>query len=468
MARIAGGRGRRTAALLFVVLVGALLAVLASPASAQDAPPLDVVEVEGLIDGPTADYLIDRVEAAGEDAVAVVIQLDTPGGLDIAMRDVIGGIMQSRIPVIVWVAPQGSRAASAGTFIAYAGHLTYMAAATELGAATPVNLSGEDLPPAVEEKATNDAVAFITELARERGRDVEFAEAAVRDAEAIGVTEAVERGVVDGQASSLSELLQAVDGQSVEVAGGGNVTLETWDPAAGELTVTVRFQQMGLLQRLQHALTSLEVAFLLLLAGAFGLIFELYNPGIGLAGILGAAALLMGFYGLSVLPTNWFGVFLVLFAVVLLLVDLHTGGLGAWTLMGLLALVGGGLMLFSGADPALALSPWAIVFAVAFTVLFFVSVMTAALRVRLRRPITGEEAMVGAVGEAKTDIAPEGTVVTKGTLWRARTMETGIAAGSKVQVKATEGLVLLVEPLHEEAEVERAEQISGRVESKEG
>lgn len=461
MARIAGGiitaGGRRwIGALATLAIVAGLVLGFVRPAFAQDTPVVDVIEVDGVIDGPTADYLIDRIGAAQDDALAVVVQLDTPGGLDIAMRDIIGGIMQSEIPVIVWVAPQGSRAASAGTFIAYAAHRTYMAAATELGAATPVNLSGEDLPPAIQEKATNDAVAFITELARERDRDLEFAEAAVRDAEAIGVTEAIERGVVDGQASSLSELLQLVDGQTIDTEGGP-VAMDTWDPAAGELKVTLRFQEMGLLQRLQHALTSPEVAFLLLLAGVFGLIFELYNPGIGLAGIIGAASLVMGFYGLSVLPTNWLGVLGVVVAVVLLLVDLHTGGLGGWSLGGLLLLVAGALMMFSGAEPALALSPWAIVAAVAFTLLFFISVMTAALRVRLRRPITGEEAMVGAVGEAKTDIAPEGTVVTKGTLWRARTMETGIAAGSKVQVKATEGLVLLVEPLHEEHEVAGAE-----------
>jgi membrane-bound serine protease (ClpP class) len=454
---------------------------LAAPALAQDrplllpagaqappAPPLDIVEVEGVIDDPMADYLNDRLDAAQDDAHAVVVQLDTPGGLDIAMRDVIERIMQSEIPVVVWIAPQGSRAASAGTFIAYAAHLTYMAAATELGAATPVNLSGDSLPPAVEEKATNDAVAFITELARIRGRDAEFAEAAVREAEAVGVTEAVERGVVDGQASSLRELMEALDGQVVEVSGG-SATLETWDPATGP-TVTFRFQQMGLLQRLQHALTSPEVAFLLLLAGAFGIIFELYNPGIGLAGVLGAGSLLMGFYGLSVLPTNWAGVLLIMLAVGLLLVDLHTAGLGLWTAAGMAVLVAGGLLLFAGAEPPLALSPWAIVAAVAGTLLFFVSVMTAALRVRLRRPITGEEAMVGAIGEAKTDIAPEGTVVTKGALWRARTMETGIAAGSKVRVKATEGLVLLVEPMHEHEDEAEAvgSTIGARVESKEG
>jgi membrane-bound serine protease (ClpP class) len=449
------GWARRVRALVFLaVFVAGLVLSLGSVAAAQDspAPNVDVVEIEGVIDGPTADYLTTRLEAAQDDAYAVVIQLDTPGGLDIAMRDVIERMMQSEIPVVVWIAPQGSRAASAGTFIAYAANLTYMAAATELGAATPVNLSGSDLPETMERKVINDAVAFITELARERGRDPEFAESAVRNAEAIGVTEAVERGVVDGQASSLRQLLEAMDGQSVETASE-TVTLETWDPATGP-TVTLRFQQMDLLQRLQHALTSPEVAFLLLLTGAFGIIFELYNPGIGLAGIIGAAALLMGFYGLSVLPTNWLGVLLIMLAVGTLLVDLHTAGLGGWTAAGLVLLVAGGLMLFSGADPALALSPWAIVAAVAGTMLFFVSVMTAALRVRLRRPITGEEAIVGTVGEAKTDIAPEGTVMTKGTLWRARTMEMGIAAGSKVQVKATEGLVILVEPLHDEVEVD--------------
>jgi membrane-bound serine protease (ClpP class) len=160
--------------------------------------------------------------------------------------------------------------------------------------------------------------------------------------------------------------------------------------------------------------------------------------------------LLLGFYALSVLPTNWVGVLLIVLGVIFFLVDLQAAGLGVWTVGGIAALVAGSLLLFSGVDPSVELSPWAVVAAVAGTLLFFISVMTAALRVRLRRPITGQESIVGTVGEAKTDIAPEGTVVTKGTLWRARTMETGIAAGSRVKVMATEGLVLLVEPLHED------------------
>jgi membrane-bound serine protease (ClpP class) len=243
-----------------------------------------------------------------------------------------------------------------------------------------------------------------------------------------------------------------MEGESVEVGDGTTVTLDTWNEDEATPAVSVRFQELNVFQRLLHFVTDPEIAFSLLLLGVFGIIFELYNPGIGLAGILGAIALILGFYAMSVLPTNWAGVALVVLAVGLLVVDLQTAGLGVWTFGGVVSLILGGTLLFSGAAPELRLSPVAIGAAVLVTLVFFASVMTAALRVRLRRPITGEEAIVGTVGEAKTDIAPEGTVLTKGTLWRARTMETGIAAGSRVEVKATEGLVLLVEPLHDESE----------------
>jgi membrane-bound serine protease (ClpP class) len=410
---------------------------------------VDLIEVSGVIDPPMSSYLRDRLgRASAEGVQAAIIQLDTPGGLDVSMREIVQQILDSEIPVIVWVAPRGARAASAGTFVAYAGHLSYMAEATVMGAATPVNLGGE-MTPTLERKITNDAAGYIRELAVLRGRNSEWAESAVRDAASIGATRAAAIGVVDGIASTLRELLERVDGTRIELASGPS-TLETWDETAGVPTATVRFQDMNVLGRLLHSVVSPEVAFLLLLVGTFGLIFEVYNPGIGLAGILGAVALLLGFYGLSVLPTNWLGVLLIVLAVALLVADLHIAGLGALTFGGLTALVAGGLLLFADAPEALALSPWSIIAAVAVTVVFFISVMTAALRVRLRRPIMGEEALVGTVGEAKTDIAPEGTVLSRGTLWRARTMETGIAAGARVQIKATEGLVLLVEPLHED------------------
>jgi membrane-bound serine protease (ClpP class) len=445
-----GRRLRRGLALAF--LTGAILSFGVSNSQAQvDRPRLDVIEMSGVIEPRTAEYLIDRLnEAADAGAHAAVIQLDTPGGLEVSMRDIVREILTSPVPVVVWVAPQGARAASAGTFITYAANLAYMATNTELGAATPIDLATGET---ISTKITNDAAAFLEELAATRGRNEDFARRAVTDAAAIGATEAAETDVIDGIASSLGDLLRAMDGQKVETGDGQTVTLETWDEAESAPAVSVRFQEPNVVQRLLHFVTDPEVAFFLLLLGAFGVIFELYNPGIGLAGILGAIALILGFYAFSVLPTNWAGVALIALSVALLVVDLQTAGLGAWTFGGIVSLILGGAILYSGASSDLRLSPFAIGAAVLATLVFFASVMTAALRVRLRRPITGEESIVGTVGEAKTDIAPEGTVLTRGTLWRARTMETGIAAGSKVEVKATEGLVLLVEPLHDHEEV---------------
>lgn len=446
---------RRSLRTFFSVALIAVGAFGLSPAAAQDSGRIvDIVEVRGVIDPTVADYLRGQLDRSERDQVhAVVIQLDTPGGLGVSMRDIIKEMLGSDVPVVVWVAPRGAQAASAGTFITYAANLAYMAESTEIGAASPVNLEGEQ-SETLQRKATNDAAAFIQELARTRGRNVEWAEDAVRDAASIGAREAAEIDVVNGVASSLRELLQEMDGNEVEVADGSTVSLETFDQARGAPSVTLRFQNMNVVQELLHAITNPEIAFLLLILGFYGIIFELYNPGIGLAGILGGVSLLLGFYALSVLPTNWAGVLLIVLAIVFLVVDLQTAGLGVWTVGGIAALVAGALLLFSGAAPALSLSPWAIVAAVGGTLLFFVSVMTAALRVRLRRPITGEQGIVGAIGEAKTDIAPEGTVLTKGALWRARTMETGIAAGSKVKIMASEGLVLLVEPLHEDEQAE--------------
>jgi membrane-bound serine protease (ClpP class) len=460
-------RGRRLVFSGLLVAIGASViltnAAESGLAQAEGERVVDIIEVEGVIDPPISDYLRGRLQASQDDRVhAAIVQLDTPGGLDVSMREIIQEILDSTVPVVVWVAPRGARAASAGTFITYAANLAFMAEATELGAATPVNLGGGEQPEVLERKVVNDAAAFIQELAVTRGRNEEWAEDAVREGASIGATEAVKIDVVDGMASSHGELLRSLDGRRVEVAGGQTVTLETWDEAADRLNADLRFQEPNLLQQLLHAVTNPEIAYLLVLIGTFGLIFELYNPGIGLAGLLGAVSLLLGFYALSVLPTNWAGVLLIVLAVVFFLVDLQVAGLGVWTAGGVAALVAGALLLFAGAAPALALSPWAIGLSVALTLLFFVSVMTAALRVRLRRPITGEEAMVGMVGEARTDIAPEGTVVTKGTLWRARTMETAIAAGEHVKVMATEGLVLLVEPLHEEKEKAAAEETGGR------
>lgn len=441
---------------LRLVLLAALTATLlygaGSAVVAQESDPrlVDVIEIDGLIEPQAADYLRGRLEAAEADNVhAAIVQLDTPGGLDPSLPSIIEQITSSEVPVVAWIAPRGAVAASGGTFITYAAHLAYMAEATELGPAVPVVLDRSTSSLAEIDEATQ----VLRTLAVARDRNVTWAESAPREGATIGATTATETNVVNGTANSLNDLLEQIDGQTVELDAGATLTLETWDDVTGSLNVTVRFQNMTLTQKLLHSVTDPELAYLLLLLGCFGLIFELYNPGIGLAALLGALALLLAFYSLSVLPTNWIGVLLIVSGVGVLLIDMHTGGLGAWTVGGIAGLVAGGMLLLSGAPPQLALSPWAIVLGVLLTLVFFISVMTAALRVRLRRPITSEEGIVGTIGEAKTDIAPEGTVLTNGTLWRARTMETGIAAGERVKVMASEGLVLLVEPVHERDEL---------------
>jgi membrane-bound serine protease (ClpP class) len=426
----------------FLLVAGFVLLPAAGLAAQPSGKVVDLIQIKGLIDPPTASYLENRI-AAAQDAPAdeaIIIELDSSGGVVDSIPDIVRRIVSSRVPVVVWVAPRGASAASAGAVILEAGSLAYMAGATQLGAAMPVNLNSTAESAAEATRTT----ALITRLASLRGRTVPTE--LPSPGASITSAGAARSGAIDGVASSLAEVLRRMDGRSISVAGGGSVTLETWDQTQGEPSVGFRFEEMNLVARVLHAVVSPEIAFLLLLIGAFGLIFEIYNPGIGLAAIIGVAALAASFYAMNLLPTNWPGVLVVVIAVGLFVVDVQLSGFGLWSAGGVLGLIVGGGLMFSGAPAAAQLSPWAIVIAVALSLLFFVSVMTAALRVRLRRPIAGQEGIVGTVGVARTDIAPEGTVFTKGKLWRARTMETGIAAGSRVQIKATEGLVLLVEP----------------------
>ncbi len=446
---------RRAGSSLLLFLVGlVLLSQGDARAQGESGRVVDLVHLEGLLDPPSAEYLLERIDAAEEDETveALVIQLDTPGALDVPLDEIVNRILSAEVPVVVWVAPRGAEALSGGTYVALAADLVFMAEDTSIGGAANANLnSGTSL--------IGDSADLLVGMAESLGRDGELAERMVSEDLVLTAPEAAEAGIADELASSLGDLLRGMDGATAGISGqeasgpARPVVLETWDETAnggiGAPTATVRFQQLNLWQRILHAVTGPETAFLLVLAGIFGLIFELYNPGIGLAGILGAGAMLLGFYGFSVLPTNWFGVLLMVLAIAFFVVDLQIAGFGIWTIAGIASLVISGLIMFSGGSGAVTVSWWAIAAAVVGSLVFFVSVMTAALRVRLRRPITGEEGIVGQIGIAKTHIAPEGMVLTKGMLWRARTMEMGIAEGDKVEVKATEGLTLLVEPLHD-------------------
>lgn len=414
------------------------------PAASQGDHVVEVVELEGVIDPTSADYLSARIEDAERSgAAAVVLQLNTPGGLSVSMDRMVQTILRSPVPVVVWVGPPGAQAASAGVFLVYASHVAAMAPATNLGAAHPVDLGG-NLSGAQEEKAVSNAVAKLTSLAEERGRDLEFARSAVVDSESLTATEARDRGVVEVLADSLQELLAEVDGMSVETAAGER-TLET----SGE-EVTIRFHAPGLLARVLHFLTDPTVAYMLLVLGFWAIVFELSQPGLGVAGVFGAVALILAFYALAILPVNLAGLLLLLLGLVLFTIDVFTAGLGVFTIGGAVALLAGSLLVFSGVAPAIELPLWLVIAVTVASVLFFGFAMTVAMRARRQQAITGQEGLIGLVGESRADLAPEGQVWVKGALWKARALNGPIPSGRKVRVRRVDGLLLLVREEREE------------------
>jgi membrane-bound serine protease (ClpP class) len=457
--------------------------VAAAPSAARDAPLIDVVEVDGVIDQTLAGYVTATLsKARREGSELVVIQLDTPGGLGVSMEQIVQTISNAGVPVAVWVGPAGATASSAGMFIAYAAPILAMAPGTTIGAATPVDLGGDDLTA----KARNTAEARLAALADRWGRDVGFARAAVRDgavaavlatpgpipggapgptAEAIPESlppgtqaddvllldprAAVDRGITDLVAASLPELFAAVDGRAVApAAGGGEPRTLDLDPAR----VTVRFHNLGLVQRILHTVANPTLAYLLLVGGALALLFELFQPGFGVAGVSGAVLFGLGLYGLSVLPVNWLAFALLLGGLALLAVDLAIAGFGPLTAGGTLAVAAGSLLLFGGA-PILRPSRWVVAAVVLGTVGFFVVVMTTVLRAQGGRPLVGSQELLGQVGVVRSILNPEGHVFVSGALWRARAPDEAgpVRTGTRVRVVGlADGLTLYVELLEAE------------------
>jgi membrane-bound serine protease (ClpP class) len=340
------------------------------------------------------------------------------------VTDLVDRIRRARVPIVVWVAPQGARAAGAGLFLAEAAPVLVMGPGTTLGPAVPVNLDGTTDPAA--------AAAYLGSVISGGPRP-----GATPALEAVSDETAASEGIVSFRAGTLGTLLQNLDGRTVTVDGQPVKVSVVGAP--------LRFQKLGFFDRLLHAATRPAVAYMLLLVGLFGIVFELYFPGIGAAGLMGGGALVLSLYGFSVLPTSWAALALVVVGIVAFVPDLHSGGLGLLTAFGTVALVAGSILLFPHASPALRLPWWAIVAAVAGTLLFFISIMTAALRARAARPPAGIEGLVGSLGLARTDLVPDGEVTAAGSLWRARTLGAAIPEGTKVRVRSVSGLLLLVE-----------------------
>jgi membrane-bound serine protease (ClpP class) len=404
--------------------------------------------ITGVINPVTAGY-VDRVidEAERTNAAAVVFTLDTPGGLSDATREITQRFLAARVPIVVYVAPEGARAGSAGVYITYAAHVAAMAPATNIGSATPVALGegGQETQMSDEMKAkvTNDAVAGIRALAEQHGRDATFAERAVREGANVEASAALRIGIVNVMARDLPDLLRQTDGVAVRTASG-EVTLRTADAEVQRL-------DMSAVEQFLLVITNPTIAYLLLSLGGLGIILELYNPGSIFPGVVGAISLVLAFFGLGTLPVNYAGLGLLAFGLALVALEPFITSHGILGAGGAVAFVVGSLLLLTVPDTAPYLRISVVAIAATGTVVLLVSVLVlgALLRARRRPVSTGREALVGTVATARLPIRPgePGLVQIQGELWRAVAADAEVPPGGRVVVESVEGLLLRVRPL---------------------
>ncbi|MBI2875657.1 MAG: nodulation protein NfeD [Candidatus Tectomicrobia bacterium] len=412
------------------------LAGAISPAFSRASGEIRVLEVDDVINPIIAEYITDGIEkAVQEQAELLIIQLDTPGGLDRSMRIIIKEMLNSSVPTVVYVAPSGSRAASAGVFITIAAHIGAMAPGTNMGAAHPVAMGGEKMDPTLSKKIENDAVAYIRSIAEKRGKNADWAEKAVRQSVSISEKEALQLKVIDLIAPSLPALLKALNGRKVETVAGPKV-LRT----AGKKIV---HQEMNLRQRVLALLSDPNVAYLLLMLGFYGLIFELSSPGAVLPGIIGGICLVLGLYALQMLPVNYAGLRLILLAIILFRAALKVPSYGALTIGGIIAMVLGSLMLIDTPATYLRISLQLIVPMAIATAAFFSLLVRAVFRAHRIKPATGQEGLVGDIGVVRSWGGSTGRVFVQGELWEARS-EDALREGEEVRIIGVEGLRLRV------------------------
>ena len=430
-----------------VALVLASIVSFALDAGAQSKGAgkngISVVQVEGLLDPPTASLLKHAIENANEQRrTMLVIQLNSRGAVDVDVQSLVDQILESKVPVIAWAGPSGGEAKGAATLLLQASHKAYVANGASVGPGAPVRLDQPDEP------STAAVTAELRKLAERNGRDPDGA--AKLATNQLSPAAARAAGAVDGVRPTLGEVVVSMDGKTVTTASGDR-TLDT-AKVIGEgrgrrrqPNQDVIFDGMGLGAQVQHGLIRPSVAYFLFVAGLALIIFEFFAISIGLVGLAGAVATIGACYGFSHLPVHWWAVGLLVFAVLGLSIDVQAGGLGPWTVIGTLALIAGSLFLYGGAH--LDVPWWVLILVVGLTVLFFVWGMTAAVRARFSTPTVGREGMLGRMGTAEVPVDPDGIVMIDGARWRARTNRaTPIAAGDAVRVVEIQGLVLEVEP----------------------
>jgi membrane-bound serine protease (ClpP class) len=396
------------------------------------------IHVDATINPAVASFIRSAIEKAKrEKAQCLVIHLNTPGGLLKSTRVIVGDIIESPVPVIVYVSPPGAQAGSAGVFITMSAHIAAMAQGTNIGAAHPVGMQG-GMDTTMSEKVTNDAVAFIRTIAEKRNRNAEWAENAVRNSVSVTATVALQQQIVDLIANDDQELLQQLDGKVVHLNSGA-VTLRT-------KSAKLQGYEMSVIEKLLNILSDPNIAYILLMLGFYGLMFELYNPGAILPGVVGVICLVLAFYSLNTLPINYAGLALILFALLLFILEIKITSHGVLAIGGIVSLLLGSMMLIRRGAGAVGQISWVVIIATtAVTALFFLFVIGMGLRAQRLKPVTGSESMIGETGEAREELNPLGMVFLHGELWQAESLSGEIKQGEKIRVTGMKGFKLFVE-----------------------
>jgi len=397
-----------------------------------------VISVDGSINPSSAQYINSGIKFARENsAECLIIKLNTPGGLLKSTRIIVTDILDSEIPVAVFVYPGGSQAASAGVFITMAGHIAAMAPGTNIGAAHPVDLQGQQ-DSIMNEKATNDAAAFIRTISEKRSRNAQWAEDAVRKSLSITESEAMKEGVIDLIAISIQDLLEKTDGKEISLASGEKI-LRTRNAEIINLDMSFR-------QKILALLSDPNIAYILLMIGIYGIFFELYNPGAIFPGVVGAICLILAFYSLHTLPVNYAGLALIILAIILFIVEIKVTSYGLLTIGGIISLILGSIMLIDVKSTLEVFRiSWQVILAIVIlTTAFFIFAISFGIKAQTRKPTTGIEGMIGETGEAISDMEPTGQIKVHGELWNAESMEGPVNKGTKVVVTGISNLKLIV------------------------
>jgi membrane-bound serine protease (ClpP class) len=425
------------AMLLTLILFCSLVAV----PTVESAGEIVVLQVNDAIGPGVADFIETEIEKANEDsAVCLIIELDTPGGLAESMRTIVKAILASRIPVVVFVAPSGARAASAGVMITMAADVAAMAPGTNIGAAHPVGAGGKEIDKTMSEKVVNDMVAHARSVAEERGRNADWVEKAIRESVAVTEKEAMENNIIDLIATNRADLIRQIDGREIKNKGALDLA------GAPEKVIEESFRT-----KILKAISNPNLAYILLMIGLAGLYFELSHPGAIFPGVVGGICIILAFFALQTLPINYAGVLLILLAIVFFIMEMKITSYGLLSVAGIVSLLLGSLMLFESSSPEFRVA-WSVMVPTVLMVSgFFVVVAGLVFRAHAKKPRTGTRGLMNETGVVKKDLQPEGKVFIHGELWNARSTRP-LPAGTKVRIVKVDSLMLEVEPLEAPAD----------------